>query len=299
MDMLAEISELIALHAPTDGFHDTPIGRLSLVRSSTPTMPMPNVYRPLLCLVSQGTKQVSLGDRIFIYSAGRYGLVSADLPVIGQVVEATPAKPYLCMVLDFDPQALGELSARVPVPANTPTAPLGKTVAEASQGLLEAALRLLRLLNDPEALPVLAPLAEQETLYRLLTGPNAHLMRQITCSQGRIAQIGRAIAWLRQHHRERLSIERLADHVGMSPSSLHQHFRAITAMTPLQFQKELRLQDARSMMLLKGVDATTTAFEVGYESVSQFSREYRRLFGEPPARDIARLRASPELALVA
>jgi AraC-like DNA-binding protein len=299
METLAEIVVSIARHTAGDGFHATPLERLSLVRSSTPTMPMPNVYRPLVCLVAQGSKHVALGDRVFTYTPARYGIVTHDLPVTGRVVEATPDKPYLCLVLDFDPATLGELALRVPAPPGTPPPPLGKTVADSCPALLDAALRLLRLLDDPAALPVLAPLAEQEILYRLLTGPHGAMMRQITLSQGRDAQIGRAIAWIRQHFRERLSIERLSEEAGMSPSSLHEHFRAVTAMSPLQFQKQLRLQDARSLMLADGLDATSAAFRVGYESPSQFSREYRRHFGEPPARDIARLRASPELALVA
>lgn len=182
-----------------------------------------------------------------------------------------------------------------PLPG-APGQPTGKTVCDAGTGLLEAALRLLRLLEDPAALPVLGPLAEQEILYRLLAGLDGARMRHITSSQGRVAQVGRAIAWIGQHFRERFSIERLAAEAGMSPSSLHEHFRSVTAMTPLQFQKQLRLQDARSLMLVQDIDTATAAFLVGYESPSQFTREYRRHFGEPPARDIARLRASSGLA---
>ena len=223
-----------------------------------------------------------------------------DLPVIGHVVEATPDKPYLRPYLIFDPVMLRELALRVPPPPGAPFPPIGKTVSDAGAALLDAALRLLRLLDDPAALPVLGPLAEQEILYHLLAGRDAARMRHITSSQGRVARVGRAIAWIGKNFRERFSIERLAAGVGMEPPlSLHEHFRAVTAMTPLQFQKQLRLQDARSLMLVQDIDATTAAFRVGYESPSQFSREYRRHFGEPPARDIARLRASPGLAVVA
>ena len=299
MDILTEITALIARHVSKDGFHATPIERVTLARSSTVTMPMPNVYRPQLCLVAQGQKEVTLGSHVFRYAPGRYGIVTYDLPVTGQVVEATPDKPYLCLFIDFDPVMLGELALRVPPPPGTPFQPIGKTVSDAGAGLLDVALRLLRLLDDPAALPVLGPLAEQEILYRLLAGPDGARMRYITSSQGRVAQVGRAIAWIGQNFRERFSIERLAAEVGMSPSSLHEHFRAVTAMTPLQFQKQLRLQDARSLMLVQDMDIATAAFLVGYESPSQFSREYRRHFGEPPARDIARLRASPGLAVVA
>jgi len=299
MERLAEIAAIIAGHVSKDGFHATPITRVTLIRSSTVTMPMPNVHRPQLCLVAQGHKEVTLGDRVFKYAPGRYGVVTHDLPVTGQVVEATPDKPYLCLYLDFDPIMLGELALRVPPPPRVPSSPIGKTVSDAGVGLLDAVLRLLRLLDDPAALPVLGPFAEQEILYRLLAGPDGARMRHVTSGQGRVAQVGRAIAWIGQNFRERFSIERLAVEVGMSPSSLHEHFRAVTAMTPLQFQKQLRLQDARSLMLAEDIDIATAAFRVGYESPTQFSREYRRHFGEPPARDIARLRASPGLTVVA
>ncbi|KAF1032901.1 MAG: Bifunctional transcriptional activator/DNA repair enzyme AdaA [Burkholderia lata] len=292
METLAEIAAIIGRNVSKDGFHATPIERMTLVRSSTVTMPMPSVCRPQLCLVAQGHKEVTLDDRVFRYAPGRYGVVTYDLPVTGKVVEATPDKPYLCLYLDFDPVMLGHMALRVP-PPEAPSPPIGKTVSDASAGLLDAALRLLRLLDDPAALPVLGPLAEQEVLYRLLAGPDGARMRHITSSQGPVAQVGRAIAWITQNFRERFSIEQLAAEAGMSPSSLHDHFRRVTAMTPLQFQKQLRLQDARSLMLVQGIDATTAAFCVGYESASQFTREYRRHFGEPPARDIARLRASP------
>ena len=299
MQTLTELAAVIARHATGDGFHAAAFERVTLVRSSTVTMPMPSVYRPQLCLVAQGQKEVVLGDRVFRYSPGRYGVVTHDLPATGHVIEATPERPYLCMYLDFDPVTLGSLASRVPPPPGVPSQPIGKTVADAGAGLLDAALRLLRLFDDPAALPVLGPLVEQEILYHLLAGPDGARMRHITAGQGRVALVGRAIAWIGKNFRERLSIERLAAEVGMSPSSLHEHFRAVTAMTPLQFQKQLRLQNARSLMLIEAIDVTTAALRVGYESASQFSREYRRHFGEPPARDVARLRASADLAVVA
>jgi AraC-like DNA-binding protein len=298
METLTDIAALIARHVSKDGFHATPIERVTLVRSSTLTMPMPNVYRPQLCLVAQGRKDVTLGERVFRYTPGRYGIVTYDLPAIGQVIEATPDNPYLCLYLDFDPVMLGELALRVPPSPEASCPSIGKTVSDAGAALLDAALRLLRLLDDPAALPVLGPLAEQEILYHLLAGPDGARMRHITSSQGRVAHVGRAIAWIGKNFRERFSVERLAAEAGMSPSSLHEHFRAVTAMTPLQFQKQLRLQEARSLMLVQAIDVTTAALRVGYESPTQFSREYRRHFGESPARDIARLRASPGPAVV-
>jgi AraC-like DNA-binding protein len=291
MGTVNDIAAAVARHTSTDGFHATAIERLTFVRSSTPTMPMPNVYRPQLCLVVQGRKDVTFGHEIFRYSPGRYGVITYDLPAIGHVVEATPDTPYLCLYLDFDPVMLGELAMRVP-PAPGGTSPaVGKTVSDASAALLDATLRLVRLLDNPAALPVLGPLAEQEIVYHLLAGPDGARMRHITSSEGRVADVGRAIAWITKHFRERFRIERLAAEVGMSPSSLHEHFRAVTSMTPLQFQKQLRLQDARSLMLVQGLDVATAALHVGYESPSQFSREYRRHFGEAPSRDLAQLRA--------
>lgn len=297
MDTLNQIAALISRHVSKDGFCATPIERVTLARSSTVTMPMPNVYRPQLCFVAQGRKEVTLGDDVFEYASGRYGIVIHDVPVTGRVVEATPDKPYLCLFLDFDPVMLGELVLRMQLPREH-ASPMGMTVSEAGAYLLDAVLRLLRLLEDPTALPILGPLAEQEILYRLLAGPDGPRMRYITSGQGRLAQVGRAIGWIGKNFREGFRIERLASEVGMSPSSLHEYFRAVTAMTPLQFQKQLRLQEARSLMLVDDIDVATAALRVGYESSSQFSREYRRHFGEPPARDIARLRAASGLAVV-
>jgi AraC-like DNA-binding protein len=173
------------------------------------------------------------------------------------------------------------------------------TLCDASPPLLDAAIRLLRLLDDRAAAPVLAPLAEREILFRLLCGPYGSTLRQIASAQGRVASVSRAIGWIKQHFAEPFSIDRLAGAVGMSASSLHEHFKSVTAMSPLQYQKQLRLQEARRLMLGGAIDAATAAFRVGYESPSQFSREYRRLFGDPPARDISRLRASPELFVAA
>lgn len=299
MDALAEIAAIITRNISKDGFHATPMARVTLARSSTVTMPMPSVCRPQLCLVAQGHKEVTLGDHVFRYAPGRYGVVTYDLPVIGRVVDATPDKPYLCMYLDFDPAMLADLASRVPPPPGTAAPLIGKTVSDAGTALLDAVLRLLRLLNDAAALPVLGPLVEQEILYHLLAGPDGARMRHVTSSQGRVAQVGQAISWIGKNFREHFSIEQLAAEVGMSQSSLHEHFRVVTAMTPLQFQKQLRLQDARSLMLVENIDVATAAFRVGYESSTQFSREYRRHFGESPARDVARLRAAPAVAGVA
>lgn len=292
MDGLAEVVNLLARHAPRDGFHATASERLVLARSSTVTLPMPNVYRPQLCFVAQGRKAVTLGDQSFSYAPGRYGVVIHDVPVRGQVIEATREQPYLCLFLDFDPVMLGALASQVSPSPSEPQQGAVMSVSEASASLLEAIVRLLRLLDEPPAAAVLGPLAEQEILYRLLTGPDGPRMRHVASGRGKVARVGRAVGWIGRNYRQRWTIEHLATEVGMSPSSLHAHFRKVTSMSPLQFQKQLRLQEARSLMLVDDLDATAAAFSVGYESASQFSREYRRHFGESPGRDIARLRAA-------
>jgi AraC-like DNA-binding protein len=298
MEQLREMADLIARNTAGDGIFSTAIQRLTLIQSSRPTLPMPNVYEPALCLVAQGRKQAMLNGRTFTYDPARYLIVSVELPILGRVVDASPEEPYLCLTLNFDPVALSELVMQIPAPEGS-APPLGMTLCEASPPLLDAAIRLLRLLDDGAAAPVLAPLAEREILFRLLCGPYGSTLRQIASAQGRVASVSRAIGWIKQHFAEPFSIDRLAGAVGMSASSLHEHFKSVTAMSPLQYQKQLRLQEARRLMLGGAIDAATAAFRVGYESPSQFSREYRRLFGDPPARDISRLRASPELFVAA
>jgi AraC-like DNA-binding protein len=297
MEQLREMVDLIARHTPEDGVSSSPIQRLDLIRSSRPTEPMPTVYQPSLCLVAQGRKQAVLADRVFVYEPARYLIVGVDLPIMGHVVEASPERPYLCLRFGFDPVALGQLVLEAPaaVPADGALPALGLTLCDAGPALLDAAVRLLRLLDDPGGAPVLAPLAERELLYRLLTGPYGATMRQIATGRSRTARVARAVAWIRRHFTTPFSVEHLAAEAGMSPSSLHAHFKAVTAMSPLQFQKQLRLQEARRLMLAEALDAATAGFRVGYDSPSQFSREYRRLFGAPPQRDVNRLRASPEL----
>jgi AraC-like DNA-binding protein len=298
MNALSEMARLIERHTAGDGVFPTTLERLVLIRSSRPTMPMPIVYEPSLCLVAQGRKQAVLGDRAFVYDPARYLIVSVELPVVGHVVEATPDEPYLCMALNFDSVALSDLVMQTPAPS-TPAPALGLNLCDASEALLDGAVRLLALLDDPAAAPILAPLVERELLYRLLTGPYGPTIRQMVAGQGRVAQVSRAIAWIKQHYTAPFRVEALAAAVGMSPSSLYEQFKAVTSMSPLQYQKQLRLQEARRLMLAGAMDAAGAAFEVGYESPSQFSREYRRLFGEPPARDINRLRAAPELMFAA
>lgn len=291
---LGELAALIDQFSAVDGIRPTPIPRLLLIRSSQPTEPLHTLHEPALCIVAQGRKQVMVGETIFDYDPTHYLVVSVDVPIIGQVIEASPARPYLCLRLDFDPVALSALmleagmtTAASDVPG--PSLQLDVVTPE----LLNAAIRLLRLLASPRDIGVLAPLAEREILYRLLHSPQGGRLRQIAQADSKLQQINRAIGWIKKNFREPFSIERVAAEARMSASALHDHFKTVTAMTPLQYQKQLRLQEARRLMVGLSVDAATASHDVGYESPSQFSREYRRLFGAPPARDVARLRETP------
>jgi AraC-like DNA-binding protein len=299
MLQIDEIASVIARHVPADGMHASVLPRVSLVRSCRSTEAVPSVYKPSLCLIAQGRKQVDLGGRSYVYDPAKYLAVSVDLPLTGSILEASPARPYLCVVLDIDLAVLSELMLANPVePGPEPAGPaLG--VSEVEPGLLDAMLRLVRLLDAPKDAPALAPLVEREILYRLLSGGQAPMIRRIAAAESRLKQVGRAIAWIRENYARPFSVERLAAEVGMSPSSFHSHFKAATTLSPLQYRTRLRLQEARRMMVVEGLDAASAGFAVGYDSPSQFSRDYSRLFGAPPLKDALRLRGSPDYALVA
>jgi len=288
---MAELAGALSRRFERDGTHGTAIERLSILRASRPNEPLHVVHQPALCLIVQGAKRVLLGEELYRYDASHYLVVSVDLPLSGWVTQATPREPYLCLRLDIDPGEVAALSLRA-----SDSAPASRS---ASRGLfldapcpllLDAALRLVHLLETPEDIPTLAPLAEREILYRLLKSGHGGALRQLATVGSQSWRIARAIDWLKAHFTEPLRIEHLSREVHMSPSSLHHHFKAVTAMSPLQYQKRLRLQEARRLMLGEDVDAATAGFRVGYESASQFGREYHRLFGAPPARDSKRLR---------
>lgn len=300
MEHLRELAGLVARHAPNDGMHATAMERLSLIRYSTATQPHHSVYDPALCIVAQGRKRALLGETAYVYDPATFLVVSVDLPVVGCVIEASPEEPYLCVKLDLNLPVLSDLLLEHGAAAPPPAAPTaGLVLSRMNQGLADSVVRLLRLLETPADLPALAPLAEREILYRLLTGEQGHVVRQIACAESRLSQVSRAVAWIKANFREPFTIEAVAAEARMSASSLYEHFRAVTTMSPLQYQKRLRLQEARRLMLAEALDAATAGYRVGYESPSQFSREYRRLFGAPPASDITRLRAQPEMAMVA
>lgn len=280
---------LALARAPDDGLHETPLPGLRLIRASAPALPVPAIYEPGLVLVLQGRKQARQGDRVVQYDAMQCLLVPVTALPRGQVVEASPDKPYLCLRLSCETQALAELL----LDADRPSAAEGDAglqVAPVTAPLLEAALRLLRLLDTPADLKTLAPLVQREILYRVLTGPLGPRLRALAQGDGMARRLNRVIEQLTRRFAEPLSIDELASLAHMSPSTLHLRFKQLTALSPLQFQKTLRLQHARRLMLSDGLDAASAAHRVGYESPSQFSREYRRLFGAPPRADLAQMR---------
>jgi AraC-like DNA-binding protein len=289
---LAELKRCIERFTRRDGVHSTAIAPLSLFRASAPSELVQAVYEPTLAIIAQGRKRVMLGNEIYHYDAAHFLLVSVGLPVVGQVIDASPESPYLSLRIDLDPSLLGELilAARPPEAHGRPQR--GLVVSRAEQPLLDAVVRLLLLLDSPRDLGVLAPLVLREITYRLLVGEQGLRLRQIAAENGLTRRVATAIRWLKHNFAQPLRIEALAREVRMSPSGLHHQFKAVTAMSPLQYQKRLRLQEARRLMLSEALDAASAGFRVGYESPSQFSREYRRLFGQPPQRDMALLRTA-------
>ncbi len=244
------------------------------------------MYHPLLCVVAQGRKRIFLGEQEFHYDPNSYLIASLDLPVSGQVIEA----PCLGATLALDQATLAALLMEMPPARGERASAQALAVDPLEDDLLDPLLRLLRLLDRPADIPVLAPLIEREILYRLLCGPRGGTLRQLALPSSQLSQISRAIHVLRQRYDQKIPVDELARTARMSVTSFHRHFRAVTAMSPLQFQKRIRLQEARRMLFSRDIDAARVSFDVGYESASQFSREYRRLFGTPPVRDAARAR---------
>lgn len=271
-----------------DGEHPTQIPALRFYRQSKPTEPTAALYEPSLCVVLQGRKRALLGREVYSYDPAHYLVVSADLAMLAEVTHASAREPYLCVRVDLDPALAGELLASLPPrPEAPPSRALAVTTIDAP--LLDAVARLVALLDDPVHIPVLAPLVLREISYRLLTGEEGARLQQIVATGGHARRIANALRWLKGNFAEPLRIEDLARRVGMSPSTFHHHFKTVTGMSPVQYQKHLRLHEARRLLLAEHLDAGEASYRVGYESPSQFSREYRRLFGAPPRRDVAAL----------
>lgn len=272
---------------------ETTIDWLTLFRVAQRRPGVAAMYRPSLCVVASGRKEVVLGDHVFQLGPGEFLIVTVEVPVTGCVVAATPHEPYLGLTVDFRPSRIADLLLSLPpAPVATPHTPTAAAVATGvlDEPLTEALSRLVGLLDEPLAAPVLAPLIERELLYRLLTGEHARLLRQIATADSHLAHIAAAADWIREHHAAPMRIDDLARHSAMSTTSFHRHFKAVTMLTPLEYRTRIRLQEARRLMLVEDLDATTIGLTVGYESPSQFSREYRRHFGVAPAADAARLR---------
>lgn len=285
-----ELAGRIEQSTGRDGRHPSAYPGLVFFRTSAPEPPTAFTYEPGLILVAQGAKQLILGAETYRYDETNYLITSFNLPAWCHVIQASAAKPYLCARLDFDMTRLGEMLAAAALAGSGESGGRGLSVSPLDHGLLDAMLRLVRLLDQPGDLAVIGPLIEREIMYRLLTGPQGPMLRQLVTAGSRSQQIARAIEWLKQNFAVSLRIDELAAEVAMSASSLHHHFRAITAMSPLQYQKQLRLQEARRLLLTEQGDVASIAHRVGYQSPSQFSREYSRQFGAPPLRDATHLR---------
>jgi AraC-like DNA-binding protein len=298
-EVLDELVRTVGHFAPTDGLHETALAPLQLMRASAPGLPLPAVYEPGLVLVLQGRKQARLGPALVAYDPLHFLLVSVAVLPMSQIVEASPERPYLCIRLRIDPQDIADLLLQQPGlrgVADAARQPRALAAARVPLELLDAVARLVRLLQAPEHAPVLAPLALREIHYRVLTGELGGLLADIAAGESQARRIAAAIALVRRRFDEPLRIEELADAAHMSPSTLHHHFKRVTSMSPLQYQKHLRLHHARQLMLGQGLDAAGAGHRVGYGSPSQFSREYRRLFGAPPGTEVRALRGGPAYA---
>ena len=287
-----ELVERIARAVPGVGRIE-PIKSLHLNRASSVTEPTYSVTHPSFCVIAQGAKEIHLGEERYRYDPYHYLLATVEMPAVSQLVEASPERPYLSLRLDLDPALVASvmLQAGLPSPRRDAGSVRALDVSPLEANLLDAAVRLVRLADAPPAeARVLLPLVTREIVFRLLAGEQGARLRQVAVLGGQTDRIARAIERLRHDYDKPLRMENLARDLGMSPSGFHERFKAVTAMSPLQFQKRVRLQEARRLLLGEDVDAATVAYRVGYEDASHFNREYKRQFGEPPMRDVQRLR---------
>lgn len=292
---IAKCEELAALidrhtHQQGNGFHATAIDSLVFLRECAPVTTIQTISEPLLGIVVQGKKEVLLDRETYRYGVAQYLVVSVDLPLSGRVLEATPHQPYLGFKLTLDPAQLSEIVARTNLEMGKKESVRGWSVGDADPLSIDCAIRLTQLLDTPQDIPFLAPLTIRELYYRLLVGAQGEAVRQIATAGSYMQRIAETIERIKTDFAQPLRIEALAKQANMSVASFHRHFKAVTSMSPLQYQKRLRLSIARQMMLAEYADATQTAYRVGYESPSQFSREYSRMFGASPIEDIKRLR---------
>ena len=291
-ELRAELAGRIAFFTRSTEKLVSDVPGLTLTRRPHPTAPGSGTYEPSVAVVAQGRKRVTLGQTTFIFDESRFLLTSLDLPIIGQVIEASEEKPFLCLMVRLEMPVVRELLSleeisRPNAPAAAPAMATGETTVE----LLDACCRLTDLLGRPQDIPFLSGLIQREIIYRILQAPAGARLRAIATQGDQSQRTAKAITWIRANYAKPLRVEELAQLAGMGVSTLHHHFRVLTAMSPLQYQKQVRLQAARGRMLMDGLDAASAAFQVGYESASQFNREYSRFFGQPPMRDIRTLRS--------
>lgn len=293
MSACQELAALVTRHTDGkgNGAHQTAISPLEFMRESSASTAICGVSEPILAIVIQGKKEALLGEETYQYGAAQYLVVSVDLPLSGFVTEATPDKPYLGFKLNLDPVQLCEIIAQIqPGTDKKENSVRGLFVSNADAPLIDCATRLTRLLDTPQDIPFLAPMMIREIYYRLLSGEQSEAVRQIATFGSTMQRIAEVIKLLKANFTESLRVEDMAEQANMSAASFHRHFKKVTSMSPLQYQKQLRLLEARRLMLIENTDATHAAYQVGYESPSQFSREYSRMFGAPPIKDIERLR---------
>lgn len=294
----SELARKIALNIGAEEDRTTAIPGLTLHRRTAPTAPCSMTYEPGTTVMAQGQKRVDLGGKTFIYGESRYLLTSIDLPIISQITEASEETPCLAMSLKLEMPMIRELLGREEIqvaaqPSDSPGMAIGETTVE----FLDACSRLVALLSAPRDIPFLHGLIQREITYRILRGPEGARLRAIATLGEQSHRTAKSIAWIRANYQKPLRVEELARIAGMGVSTLHHHFHMLTAMSPLQYQKQLRLQTARKRMFMDGLDAASAAFEVGYESASQFNREYSRFFGQPPMRDMKTLRSPDALRM--
>ncbi len=279
-------------HADMAGVAATPLQGVGMMRAYAPTGIVKSLYKPLVCLILQGTKQVTVGADTYEFAAGQSAIVGADLPVMSRVTQASRAEPYLALAVELDTAVLLDLSAQIDGAGTPSTAAPAVLVDETDAAVADCALRLVRLLERTEAIPLLRPSIMRELHYWLLAGRHGRAVRGLARADGTAHRVARAVAVLRGEFDRPLRVERLAAAAGMSSSTFYHHFRVVTSLSPMQFQKQLRLIEARRRMLGDGLSASQAAYEVGYESITQFTREYSRMFGLPPGRDRSESRAA-------
>lgn len=295
IDACQELAELVTRHTDGkgNGIHATAIAQLEFMRESTAPTALRAVYEPTLCIILQGKKETLLGKETYHYGAAQYIVVTVDLPLSGNIVEATADQPYLCFKLSLDATQLWDIIDQLQrSPDKKESSVRGLFVSDANARLIECATRLTRLLDTPEDIPFLAPMMIRELYYRLLMSDQNEAVWQIATSGSHMQRIAEVIKQIKAEFTKSLSMDDLAKQARMSSASFHRHFKAVTSMSPLQYQKQLRLLEARRLMLAENADATHAAYQVGYESPSQFSREYSRMFGAPPMKDIEHLRVA-------